>query len=86
MAQDNDELTYGEHKRRDTFWDDVKEPFPKLEDIEWVKMDAPEWLKNSNVAIMPWFGNTFTHVDDFKNAKRIYENSKDFTVTWELKS
>jgi len=67
-----------------------KVPFPELEDIEWVRVEAPEWYGKN----VPWIFSIDAnvryqfnelHEDDFGVFKTLHENSKDFKVTWKLK-
>ena len=87
--KDEAELTYGEHKERDTFWDDVKEPFPEMNEIEWVMAEATEWYPVTYVTLITaWtFGYKYDSVsqDRFNDAIKLHENSQDFKVTWKLK-
>jgi len=77
-----------------------KVPFPELEDIEWVMVEAPEWAQvdkftgikrissgvefnnkyNLNKESREWLDCTL-----IPTVKILYENSKDFKVTWKLK-
>jgi len=60
---------------------DEKVPFPELEDIEWVKVDAPEWWpydwKSGKVHLM---------TESFYNLAKLFnENSNEFKVSFKLK-
>jgi hypothetical protein len=65
------------------------EEFPAPNDIEWLRVDTPEWWPTNFIAGgVSWVsGEECYGVSDarYNEAKIIYENSKDFKVTWELK-
>jgi hypothetical protein len=64
-----------------------KEDFPALEDIEWIRVDAPEWWRDP----VDWCGldieyNTHEISErHYIQLKMLHENSKDLKVTWKLK-
>lgn len=78
------------------FWEPVeeehtiseKEPFPALDDIEWVIVEVPEWYTEFD-KIYGYTKNKKYYVNNYPHAypdmKNLYENSKDFKVTWKLK-
>jgi hypothetical protein len=72
-----------------------REPFPALEDIEWVMVEAPEWYEGGEVRPMEsmiicddaYGVNTAKMLRNlYPGIKLLHENSKDFTVTWRTKS
>jgi hypothetical protein len=80
------ELTY-EEQQNVAHGLDEKVPFPAMDEIEWVMVKAPEWypveFRYDNCGIkIPAMDIS---KEDFEFCKKLYENSKDFTVTWELK-
>jgi len=77
------ELTYDEHCG-------TKEPFPQLEKIYWLMVEAPKWMGSIDFkcgAFTLEFNNMrlIDHIDLYFAYKNVYENSKDFKVTWKLK-
>ncbi len=86
--KEEDELTYGET---------IKQPFPKLEDIEWVMVEAPCWLNfpfiSTSTSGFPRLeaGVVYDDIELYNTefvyhiAKEVYENSQDLKVTWKLK-
>jgi hypothetical protein len=79
-------LTYQEFL---DYYDNEKEEFPQLEDIEWIQVDVPVWWP---VNFVTWHTSwvseeKYYYVGQtrYNEAKRFYENSKDFKVTWKLK-
>ena len=84
------ELTYGERMQGDEFWEDVKVPFPEMDDIEWVMVEVPKWwnapIANNGIALQENYEEHDFSEARHKSYKNIYENSQDFTVTWKLLS
>jgi len=64
-----------------------KEPFPELEDIDTVKIEAPKWgvLTKINKMLLGKEYQILGLKDFYSSLKDIHENSLDFKVTWELK-
>ena len=78
-----------------------KVPFPEMDEIEWVMVEAPEWYKDELFESDDSFqiftlsvGNKYQEDNSYskqafkrtcEDAKKIHENSQDFKVTWELK-
>jgi len=64
-----------------------KVPFPELEDIEWVMVDAPEWWTPPMNLNKCYFGEKYINLsfESYNDTKILYENSKDFKVTWACK-
>lgn len=60
-----------------------KEPFPELEDIEWVKLKAAAWFPEER-----YNPNEIRSISisEYEYLKAYHENSKDFTVTWKTLS
>jgi len=71
-----------------------KEPFPKLDDIEWIKVEAPEWFAKSmiigsfrisvNKEVNPAYWTDEAKEEIIPILKDIYENSKDLIVKYGL--
>ncbi len=79
MRDEDKELTYGET---------IKQPFPERDKIDWVKVEAPEWLRSTwldESMINVYLGKQLNPSTIYAEAKNAYENSQDFKVTWQLK-
>jgi hypothetical protein len=62
---------------------DEKVPFPELDEIKWVKVKTPIWFRAS--LCFEKTKHQPINMTHYITVKNIYENSKDFTVTWGLK-
>lgn len=70
----------------------TKPEFPALEEIKWVKIEAPKCVWNMVVTYLDeifvngafvLFEGSVKH--EYRLLKELYENSSDFKVTWKLK-
>jgi hypothetical protein len=63
----------------------IEEEFPELEELEWIHVDAPGWWSKTDLSA--WMNTKLeaSLLNDASFYKDLYENSKDFKVTWQLK-
>lgn len=60
--------------------------FPKIEEVEWIKVKTPNWCENISIGSIVFdIEEDHLHNSRYNTYKSIYENSKDFVITWGLK-